>query len=134
MEHEFNKVVAFCPAVMEYSPYWLPHHTNQYLADHPTIDGDLLWKLRLFGILEFFPPWEWTANNPLDRVRTADFSLPPIFLSDNDHDQYGFNFGTETFTKLLQQRELSAQLFKETGRHCVHSAEMNKAASDFVGL
>jgi pimeloyl-ACP methyl ester carboxylesterase len=131
---EFERMVAFCPAVMEYSPYWTPSHTNAYLAQHPTVDGDLLWKLRLFGIYEFFPPWKWPANNPLDRVEVAGYALPPIFLSDNDHDQYGFNLGTETFLTLLQGHELAAQLFKESGRHCEHTPEMYHAATEFLGM
>jgi pimeloyl-ACP methyl ester carboxylesterase len=131
---EFTKMIAFCPAVMEYSPFWLPWTREEYFEKHRYMDRALITKLILFAYWEFHTPWEWSRNNPIDRAESTSYFLPAIFISDNEQDQYGFNGGTESLFKLLQAHSLSAQLFSESGRHCVHTEQMYKAASDFLGL
>jgi S-formylglutathione hydrolase FrmB len=121
----FVSVSAHMPALMEQ----LPH-----------VSGDL--ALTMFIGSAFGRPVDeafWKANTPFVFARKADLRRLKIYFDCGDHDDYGFDAGSDDLDKLLTARHIPHTFHIYPGRHdavfvAQHLAESLEFDSRGLGL
>lgn len=130
----FDQVIAMCPAVMPYSPYWSKEQKEEYLNAHPEIDRKLIAGVTPFALYEFPSEDAWNRNNPFEVSKGADYAIPKIVLSSNSEDPYGFAPGIIEFSHRLQSFNKDATLIEEPGGHCHHLPDYTQKITDLIDL
>ena len=129
---EFDRVVATCPAVMAIGPHDPTSRVIEFLWDKPYVDKLLLMKVMPFAVWEFPTSQDWDNNNPLKLIESSNYRLPPLLITSNQFDEYGFNVGITRLTDKMLARKQPVQVVNEEGRHCYYSSATFEALNNFL--
>lgn len=127
-----DKVIAFCPALSTVSPYSSPVQISEFVNRNPAVDLKVLFSVLSFAVLEFPLPQFWSRNSPLELSNSKNYTLPPLFITSNKDDLYGFNEGTQLYASNLQLKGLQVQHYYQDGPHCQNTTAALNEAVDFL--
>ncbi len=113
----FSRYVIMCPAVGELNPWSSSDDVDAF------IERTKASRFRVSFYLEvarhnFKDMAEWQAHDPLQLVKTQVLNMAPIYISGDEHDQYGFYAGDKILDSLLGSKPREHQWRSVNGRHC----------------
>jgi pimeloyl-ACP methyl ester carboxylesterase len=139
----FHRIAFVCPGIPTIGPYATSDEIEALIQRHqPYIRRDLVESLLSRNRSEFPTTAHWDAHDPLKlMLRTESSPLsspsplawPPLHLSSNEMDEYGFQEGAVRLVEIAQGRNISVEWISipSTG-HCVQSPESIKRLADFL--
>jgi pimeloyl-ACP methyl ester carboxylesterase len=128
----FSRVVSYCPAVLNFSPFAPRSEVEAYISRHePYVIRKLVEKWRDKMQTEYSSPAAWVAHDPraLDKPQRE----PRLFLGANGRDAFGFQEGTEVIRKKLQQQKAKLEWhYVNAGGHCEYDDITTAALAAFL--
>lgn len=117
----FAKAAMACPAISTLSPFAPQAVVDEFISSTPGAE-----RLKVIGNMRmqrtYFPTQEdWSKANPLlIGVTHINELTPPIYLSGDTHDDYGFFKGGETFAQIIRSKRGNSSTWTvHDGGHCV---------------
>lgn len=127
----FSRVVSYCPAALNFSPYAPREEVEAYIARHqPYVIRKLVEKWRDKMQDEYPSPAAWAAHDPraLDKPKND----PKLFLGADGRDAFGFQEATEVIGKKLRQQRAKIEWhFNGAGGHCDYDQATLEALAAF---
>lgn len=116
LQGTFSKVALLCPAITSVGPYSSPHEIDHYIfttgADPEHVE--LMLKLSK-GF--FINTADWNQHDPLKLIPKVKVK-PRFFISTGVVDEYGFDVGSEIFTRLSRRYGFKTWFVPAPGAHC----------------
>jgi len=128
----FSRVVSYCPAVLNFSPFAPRSEVEAYISRHePYVIRKLVEKWRDKMRNEYSTPAAWVAHDP--RALDKPQNDPKLFMGANGRDVFGFQEGTEVVRKKLQQQKAKLEWqFVDAGGHCDYDDRTMTALAAFL--
>lgn len=114
----FSRVALLCPAITTIGPFSGPQEIARYIAR--TGASTLLVRRMLRISRPFFSDnADWEKHNPLTLVRNYNFSKrSKFYVSTGTWDSYGFQEGSEVFSRLANANSFFSIWVPVPGPHC----------------
>jgi pimeloyl-ACP methyl ester carboxylesterase len=113
----FSRYMILCPALSQLNPW----SSDEDVANFIDRTGASSFRVEFYmqvAKYNFSNMDEWNTNNPLYLAKNHTSGLPPIYLSGDEHDQYGFYEGDKILYDLLTTRATEHKWNTIDGRHC----------------
>lgn len=130
---EFSRVVSYCPALLNFSPFAGRAEVEAYIARHsPYVIRKLVekWRDKMKG--EYPTASAWGAHSPLALAALKSVNTP-LFLGADGKDAFGFQEATISLKDTLRRKKAKVEWhFFGSGAHCDYDEPALDALAGFL--
>ncbi len=127
-QKDYAKAALICPAISSVSPFITDEELNTFAKNTKGANKFLVIQAR--GLAKkYFTEASWKSDSPLARAeKVLAKDSPPLYLSGDTLDQWGFYPGALELKKIAEGKKLDFKWVNLEGAHCVpgDSAEVAK--------